>query len=144
FKVLAGANSEVMKTHNLGGSRKDLITPEVPTINTATNPIPSLYGGYAHWSTLGFFGRVNYNYKEKYLFEANIRQNGTSRFIDDKLWGTFPSFSVGWNMARVDFFAGLNDKISSLKLRASWGQLGNMNTNSWYSFYQTLPIGVGN
>jgi TonB-linked SusC/RagA family outer membrane protein len=144
FKVLAGANSEVMKTRNLGGSRKDLITPEVPTINTATNPIPSLYGGYAHWSTLGFFGRVNYNYKEKYLFEANIRQDGTSRFIDDKVWGTFPSFSVGWNMAREDFFAGLNDKISSLKLRASWGQLGNMNTNSWYPFYQTMPIGVGN
>ena len=144
FKVLVGANLEEMKTRNLGGSRKDLITPQVPTINTATNTTPSLYGGYAQWSTLGFFGRVNYNYMEKYLFEANLRHDGTSRFIDDKIWGTFPSFSVGWNIAREDFFAGLNDKISSLKLRASWGQLGNMNTNSWYPFYQTMPIGVGN
>ncbi|SMO41546.1 TonB-linked outer membrane protein, SusC/RagA family [Saccharicrinis carchari] len=143
FKVLAGANVELMKTRNVGGSRKDLITPDVPTINTATNETPSLYGGYAHWSTLGFFGRVNYNYMEKYLFEANIRRDGTSRFIDDKTWGTFPSFSAGWNIAREDFFSGLSDKISSFKLRASWGQLGNMNTNAWYPFYQTMPIGVG-
>lgn len=143
IKVLVGANVELMKTRSLSAQRKDLITPMVPTINTTTNETPGVSGGYGHWSTAGFFGRLNYNYKEKYLFEANIRRDGTSRFIDDKTWGTFPSFSLGWNIAHEDFFAGLADKISTLKVRGSWGQLGNMNTNAWYPFYQAMPVRVG-
>src|SRR5690554_7869034 len=125
FTVMGGTNIDLMKTRNLGGSKQDLITPLVPTLNTATNPTPSISGGYGHWANLGFFSRLNYNYKEKYLFEANVRRDGSSRFVGDKRWGTFPSFSVGWNMAHEDFFAPLADKISMFKLRASWGQLGN-------------------
>lgn len=144
FTGLLGTDIHLMKTRNVGGTKKDLITPLVPTINTATNDTPSLYGGYGHWSTLGFFGRLNYNFMEKYLFEANVRRDGTSRFVGNKTWGIFPSFSVGWNVARENFFAPLSDRISSLKLRASWGQLGNMNTNAWYPFFLAMPIGTGN
>lgn len=140
FKILGGSNIDLMKTRNLSGSKKDLITPLVPTLNTATNPTPSVSGGYAHWANLGFFGRLNYNYKEKYLFEANIRRDGSSRFIGDKRWGTFPSFSVGWNMAHEPFFEPLSDKISMFKLRGSWGRLGNMNTDNWYPFYLNMPV----
>jgi len=143
FTVMGGTNVDLMKTRNLGGSKQDLITPLVPTLNTATNPTPSISGGYGHWSNLGFFGRLNYNYKEKYLFEANVRRDGSSRFVGDQRWGTFPSFSVGWNMANEDFFAPLADKISMLKLRASWGQLGNMNTKSWYPFFLSMPVSSG-
>ncbi len=143
FKVMVGANAELMKTRNVYGNRKDLITPLVPTLNTATNETPSVGGGYGHWSTAGFFGRLNYNFQEKYLFEANIRRDGTSRFIGDKTWGTFPSFSFGWNVARENFFGSLSDKISTLKIRASWGQLGNTNTKAWYPFYQSMPVYVG-
>lgn len=143
FLFLTGMNMELMKTNNVGGTKRDLITPSVPTINTATNDRPSLSGGYDHWSSMGFFGRVNYNYKERYLFEANVRRDGTSRFIGDKTWGTFPSFSFGWNIAREDFFEPYINIFSTLKLRASWGQLGNMNTNAWYPFYQSMPFSVG-
>src|SRR5690554_537400 len=140
FTVMGGTNIDLMKTRNLGGSKQDLITPLVPTLNTATNPTLSISGGYGHWANLGFFSRLNYNYKEKYLFEANVRRDGSSRFVGDKRWGTFPSFSVGWNMAHEDFFAPLADKISMFKLRASWGQLGNMNTSSWYPFFLSMPV----
>lgn len=144
FKVMGGTNIDMMKTRNLSGSKKDLITPLVPTLNTATNPTPSVSGGYGHWSTLGFFGRFNYNYLDRYMLEANVRHDGSSRFVGDQRWGTFPSFSAGWNIAGEEFFAPMADKISMLKLRASWGQLGNMNTNSWYPFFQSMPVSTGN
>lgn len=143
FKLLAGMDMELEKTRDVGGTKNDLISALVPTINTATNDKPTLYGGYGHWSTMGIFGRLNYNYQEKYLFEANIRRDGTSRFIGDKTWGTFPSFSAGWNIAREDFFGNLSKEISTLKLRASWGDLGNTRTQAWYPFFMNMPFSSG-
>lgn len=143
IKVMGGFNAEVMKTRSLSAQGDGLITPSVPTVNTTTTN-PSVGGGYAHWSTAGFFGRLNYNYKERYLVEANVRYDGTSRFVGDERWGVFPSFSLGWNIAREDFFADYTDKVSTLKLRGSWGQLGNMNTNNWYPFYQSMSVGTNN
>ena len=142
FKIMAGFNAELMKSRDLYGIMDNLITPEVPTLNTATEN-PRTSGGYSHWSTVGFFGRLNYNFKEKYLFEFNLRYDGTSRFLGDQQWGVFPSFSVGWNVAREDFFShigNLNDYISTLKFRGSWGQLGNTNTADLYPFYLTMPV----
>jgi TonB-linked SusC/RagA family outer membrane protein len=143
IKVMGGFNAEVMKTRSLSAQGDGLITPSVPTVNTTTTN-PSVGGGYAHWSTAGFFGRLNYNYKERYLVEANVRYDGTSRFVGDERWGVFPSFSLGWNIAREDFFADYTDKVSTLKLRGSWGQLGNMNTKLWYPFYQSMSVGPNN
>lgn len=142
-KVMFGFNGELKKTRSLTGTKDGVISSEIPTLNTSTlNPRAS--GGYDHWSTAGFFGRLNYNYKERYMLEANVRYDGTSRFIGDKRWGTFPSFSFGWNMAKEKFFEAFTKQINTLKLRASWGRLGNMNTNAWYPFYQTMPTGTGN
>lgn len=117
--------------------------PGVPTINTATDD-PQAYGGYADNSVAGFFARVNWSYKDRYMFEANGRYDGSSRFVGKERWGFFPSFSAGWNIAREPFMESFAEKINmgSLKLRASWGQLGNTNTNdAWYPFYQTMPVG---
>lgn len=142
FKVMAGFNSELMKSRDLYGVMDNLITPDVPTLNTATEN-PRTTGGYSHWATVGFFGRLNYNYKEKYLLEFNLRYDGTSRFLGDQQWGTFPSFSLGWNVAREDFFSNLGnlkDYISMLKFRGSWGRLGNTNTEDLYPFYLTMPV----
>lgn len=143
FKVLAGFNAEKYKTRNLTGQRDGLITPDVPTLNTSTSADIAT-GGYAHNAVVGFFGRINYAYKDRYMFEANGRYDGSSRFIGDKRWGFFPSFSAGWNIARENFFEKLSEKttITTLKLRASWGELGNTNTDSWYPFYQSLPQGT--
>ena len=142
FKVMAGFNAELMKSRDIKGIMDNLITPDLPTLNTATEN-PRTSGGYSHWATVGFFGRLNYNYKEKYLFEFNLRYDGTSRFLGDQRWGTFPSFSVGWNLARENFFmdlGNLKDYISTLKFRGSWGQLGNTNTEDLYPFYLTVPF----
>ena len=138
-KVTAGFNSELMKTRSISASKDGVISAEVPTLNTSSEN-PSCSGGYAHWSTAGFFSRLNYNFNERYLLEANVRLDGTSRFVGDKRWGIFPSFSLGWNIAKEDFFKPLSDKISTLKLRASWGELGNTNTKKLYPFFLTMPF----
>lgn len=147
IKGLVGFNAEMMKTRNVGAQADDLISPSIPTISTASENMKAS-GGYAHWSTAGFFGRLNYNYKERYLVEMNARYDGVSRFIGSERWGFFPSFSFGWNLANEDFYAnnlgGFAEAVHTLKLRGSWGDLGNMNTNNWYPFYQTMPYAKQN
>lgn len=143
FKVMVGFNSELYKTANLTGQKNTLISNSVPTLNTATES-PTTSGGYAHNGVAGFFGRINYSYKDRYMVEVNGRYDGSSRFIGDKRWGFFPSFSLGWNVVNEEFFAGIAEKanMNMLKVRGSWGQLGNTNTNdAWYPFYQTMPQG---
>ena len=76
------------------------------------------------------FGRINYDYKGKYLAEVNIRYDGTSRFRREQRWNWFPSFSLGWNIARENFWESLSEYVGTLKLRGSYGELGNQNTKS--------------
>ncbi|MCU4174231.1 SusC/RagA family TonB-linked outer membrane protein [Carboxylicivirga sp. N1Y90] len=144
LRALAGFQSEETNNRDFGGYRNDLITPDLPTINTASGDDKITQGGYGHWATAGFFGRVNYNYKEKYLVELNARYDGTSRFLREQRWNLFPSVSVGWNIAREDFWEPLLDKVNTLKVRGSWGELGNQNTKQWYPFYTTMPVGAAN
>ncbi|QCX38602.1 TonB-dependent receptor [Aureibaculum algae] len=145
FKVMAGYQSELTKTRNLGVNRDDVITTSLPTINTSTGDTRG-YGGYQHWAIEGYFGRLNYNYKDKYLLEVNGRYDGSSRFLDDKRWQFFPSFSAGWNISNENFYkdSKLSEHVSLLKLRGSYGELGNQNTNNWYPFYPSMGIGVDN
>ena len=86
---------------------------------------------------LSYFGRVNYAYKGKYLLEANLRSDGSSRFAPGNRWGVFPSFSVGWRVSEEDFFSPLNGVINNLKLKASYGTLGNQVSGyyDWQSIY---------
>ena len=143
FKVMAGYNSEVTKYRTIGASRTGLISPDLPTINTATDESKATEGQYQHWAVAGFFGRLNYNYKERYLLELNARYDGSSRFINDKRWNLFPSISAGWNIAKEDFWQW-EESVPLLKLRGSYGELGNQNTSNWYPFYQSMPIGTAN
>ncbi len=138
FKIMLGFQSELFKQRDIRAS-KDGIMAGVPTLNTA-QVNPQNRGGYSEWATSGFFGRLNYDYKGRYLAEANLRYDGTSRFLRDNRWNWFPSFSLGWNIAREDFFEDMTDVINTLKLRASWGELGNQNTDNWYPFYRTINI----
>ena len=77
------------------------------------------------WATRGFFGRINYDYQGRYLLEVNGRYDGSSRFARDHRWGFFPSVSLGWNISREKFMESLSQKVSQLKLRMSYGKLGN-------------------
>lgn len=140
FKALVGFNSELNKYRTLNGSMTDLISDNIPTLNTATlNPLTS--GQYQHWATAGFFGRLNYNYKEKYLLEVNGRYDGSSRFPRELRWNLFPSFSAGWNIANENFWKW-KDLVSMFKLRGSYGELGNQYTDNWYPFYSIMPFTV--
>lgn len=135
FKFMAGMNAEKYHFRNLDVKRMDLITEEVPEINAATGE-DVINGAQAYnWATAGFFGRVNYDYLNKYFVMANIRYDGSSRFLKDDRWGTFGSFSLGWNIAAEDFFPVNENIINQLKPRVSWGSLGNQNTNSYYPMY---------
>jgi TonB-linked SusC/RagA family outer membrane protein len=84
---------------------------------------PSFGGGIQKWANLGYLGRINYNYADRYLVSATIRRDGDSRFGKNYRWGTFPSLSAAWRIGKEPFFAinGIND----LKIRASYGELGN-------------------
>jgi len=98
-------------------------------------------GGYAgEWSLISYFGRVNYAFAGKYLVEANIRHDGSSRFAEGNKWGTFPSFSAGWRLSEEAFMAGTRSYLDDLKIRASWGLLGNQQIGSDYPFAPTVSL----
>lgn len=145
FKVMAGFQAENNNYRNLYATINGIMTPTSISIDTATglgqdgNPVaPQVGGGYSSWSTAGFFGRVNYNFKERYLFEANLRYDGSSRFRRENRWGFFPSFSAGWNMANEPFFTPAKPWVDMLKLRVSYGLLGNQYTSTPYPTYSSI------
>lgn len=147
-KVLLGVNYEHYNTDGLWGYATDLTNNEKIYLSQAQDNFET-GDSYNHRATAGYFGRLNYDYDGKYLFEFNIRYDGSSRFLADNRWEWFPSVSAGWNMAREDFFQKWTDKVSTLKLRASWGQLGNTNSSygsfsDWYPFYQQQSFGAAN
>ncbi len=147
FKGMVGFQTESNYYGNVDLYRDGLIVDELVSIDT-TNGVdssgsvasPSVSGAYYNWATAGFFGRINYNYDERYLLEISGRYDGTSRFVGDSRWGFFPSASVGWNIAREEFFEPLADDIGTFKFRASYGELGNQNTSSLYPTYSTMDI----
>ena len=136
---LLGYEQRVETFANLYGSKDKLITQLLPVINLATGEQKATDHD-ASYSTQGVFGRVGYNYKEKYLIEFNGRQDGSSYFPEGRKWGFFPSASVGYNISREDFWAPIEPIVNSLKLRASWGQLGDHN-RAHASKYQELMTG---
>lgn len=96
---------------------------------------------YNEESMGSFFGRLGYNYDNKYLFEANFRADASSRFAKGSRWGYFPSFSAGWRIDKESFMKSTSDWLTQLKLRASWGQNGNINNIGLYDTYSTFATG---
>jgi len=130
FTFMLGTQFEYDNSSRMVATKINLIVPEVPSLGTA-NGDPTVSESLGHWSTQGYFGRINYNYKEKYLFEANGRYDGTSRFRQGRRWGFFPSFSVGWNVDKEQFWEGMKSAVNTLKFRGSWGQLGNQQVSPY-------------
>lgn len=143
IKAMVGFQSELYKDRNISASKDMVQSNDIPTLNT-TQSNPQTSGGYGNWATAGFFGRLNYDYQGRYLVEGNIRYDGTSRFLGDQRWNIFPSFSLGWNIAQEPFFKEYTNIISTLKVRGSWGELGNQNTDNWYPFYHTIDFNKNN
>lgn len=133
--VILGYNQEYETARNLGAFKLDVLADETTVMDAVSGADPVVRGNFADRSIRSFFGRVNYNFQEKYLFEANLRYDGSSRFSEGDRWGLFPAVSVGWVMSNEDFFADIHP-ISSLKIRGSWGRLGN----NQVSDYGTQPL----
>ncbi|HWV71512.1 MAG TPA: TonB-dependent receptor [Pseudosphingobacterium sp.] len=143
FKFLAGTSRETYDEKYLMGYRRNFTydTYEVLTAG-ANDETKDNNGTHDQWLLVSAFGRFNYDYKDRYLFEANFRYDGTSRFIKRNRWAFFPSFSAGWRISEESFMTGSKNTINQLKLRTSWGKLGNQNIgSSYYPFTETLAVG---
>jgi len=145
FHIMGGFQCEQLRRTEFGLQRNGIIDPEKSEVDL-TNGLsyqgvaitPNVNGARNQWQTAGFFGRINYNYAERYLAELNLRYDGTSKFRSDKMWKLFPSISLGWRISEENFMKNTKDWLSNLKLRLSYGSLGNQNIDNWYQTYQTI------
>jgi TonB-linked SusC/RagA family outer membrane protein len=124
FRFTLGMNRVSYETSGSWSQTTQLIDYSNPQFDLATGTQTA--GGDEYWdSQLGFFGRVNYNFREKYLLEANLRYDGTSKFPTDLRWRTFPSFSAGWRVNEESWMGWAHTFLDELKLRGSWGTIGD-------------------
>lgn len=128
--AIAGFNQYYFNYYNLAASKMGLIDYNITTPGSANLPTTTTGGEY-DFALKSFFGRLNYNFKDRYLLEANVRYDGSSKFAPGNRWGVFPSFSAGWRLSEEPFMNGINNYVQNLKIRGSWGMLGNnvMNTD---------------
>jgi TonB-dependent starch-binding outer membrane protein SusC len=138
--VLLGQSAQMFRTDFFRAYVEDFPNNNIRELDGGINN-KDVSGSASELSLDSYFGRVNYNYDDKYLAEFNYRYDGTSRFHEDQRWGGFPSFSLGWVPSNESFLSNLGP-ISFLKLRGSWGQLGNQNIGgSYYPYTQNINTG---
>lgn len=136
FKILAGYSQEYYKSTGFTAFRDNMPFDVVDVLNVGSSTNMQNSGIATDVAIQSLFGRLNYEYDGKYLFQANIRSDGSSRFAKGYRWGYFPSFSAGWNIHQESFFSF--DWISQLKLRGSWGILGDAEKIGNYATAQVL------
>ncbi len=140
LKVLGGYSQEYSKDDFLFGSRYGYLNNALAQLD-AGPVIGQQNGGTSSESALqSLFGRINYSFKNKYLLEGNIRDDGSSRFAPENRWAIFPSASVGWRISGESFFEPVKNIVSDLKIRGAWGMLGNQNIGD-YPYQATIATG---
>ncbi len=132
LQAMAGYHAELYRYKTTEAYREDFPSPILTDLNAGGTANLNASGYTRELAMLSYFGRINYDYAGKYLFEANVRYDGTSRFARGNRWGMFPSVSAGWRFSEENFFEPLKNVVSSAKLRASWGQLGNQDIGQGY------------
>ena len=140
FSVLGGYSQEHNKYDYLFGSRRGYLNNALDQLDAG--PITGLQNGgnASEYALQSVFGRINYTFKKKYLVEGNIRDDGSSRFAKDNRWAIFPSASLGWRISEEAFFEPARKIFSDLKIRASWGKLGNQDIGT-YPYQATIVTG---
>ena len=129
LKFMAGLNIVKSDTKSHWAQRTELFNPENPQFDMATGT--QTVGGKTYWdATAGFFGRINYAFHDRYLLEANLRYDGTSKFPTGLKWRWFPSFSAGWRAGEEAFMEWAKPALSALKFRGSWGTIGDQSVSS--------------
>lgn len=145
FTFLAGTSYENYRLDKISGTAKGMISNDFYSFNyydssIATNSL--LEDQINTWAMMSYFGRINYNFMEKYLLEANVRYDGSSRLAPAKRWKAFPSVSAAWRMSEEKWFNV--DWVSNIKLRASWGQLGNGAALGLYDYLSLIETSQSN
>lgn len=143
--ALVGYNELYVNNYNTSATKQGLLDFTITTLGSALTPTVTS-GNESDFAIRSWFGRVNYAYKGKYLLEANVRRDGVSRFGPDARFGVFPSVSAGWRISQEGFLSGTKGWLSNLKLRASWGKLGNNASGNydWQATYATRLYSFNN
>ena len=139
FTLMAGFQEEDSDYSYMKNSITGLYSTNNPNVGMGTGD-KTVVDTRNGWATRGFFGRINYDYDGRYLIELNGRYDGSSRFASGNRWGFFPSVSLGWNITREKFMEPITDVVSNLKLRASYGLLGNQAGAGLYTFASTMDL----
>jgi TonB-linked SusC/RagA family outer membrane protein len=139
FGILVGFNYETSVYEALTARRNGIVFPDAEDLNLALGQSIVTNGGYQKWAIAGGFFRVNYDYRGRYLLEVNGRYDGSSKFPTDQQYAFFPSASVGWAVSEESFWGVKPGLLTTLKVRASYGSLGNGNINP-YSFTENFQI----
>lgn len=142
--VLAGYTFERYRKDQMYGQVKNLISNDFFSFNYYDNSVVSnttVTDLIETWAMMSWFGRINYNYDERYLLEANIRYDGSSRLASGRRWHAFPSFSAAWRVSQEKFWENV-PVVSNFKVRASWGQLGNGAVLGLYDYIPLINRGI--
>lgn len=140
--IMAGASHEENDLDWIDAGRSNFITDEVWALGLGSTDNMTNNGGGDHWAIRSIFSRLSYIFNNKYIVEANLRYDGSSRFQSDTRWGFFPGVSVGWRLSEESFISNLG-VFDDLKLRASYGETGNQEGINLYDYYQLISIGRG-
>ncbi|MGE7777166.1 TonB-dependent receptor [Chitinophaga sp. NPDC101104] len=130
FDALVGYTAQKNMSNDFNAQRDDL-PPGTLVLGAGTTSSQKNGGGASVSTIVSRFARLMYSYDSRYLFSASVRRDGSSRFASDYEYGAFPSFSLGWNVHNEAFFEGMKDIVSSLKIRGSWGVLGNQEIGNY-------------
>ena len=141
FTLLQGGSYEDYRKDEITASAQNMITNDFFSLNFA-DPLTKTNSDLVQtWALASLFGRLNYSFKDKYLFEASYRYDGSSRLAPQNRWQLFPSFSAAWRVSQENFFKNISF-INDLKFRASWGQLGNGSVLGLYDYIPLLTSGL--
>ncbi|MEQ9287083.1 MAG: TonB-dependent receptor [Cyclobacteriaceae bacterium] len=144
IKAMVGFNQEWDKNSKVEAMARTLLSPIITDIS-ASSGAQSIDGSSSHATLQGMFFRLNYIFKDRYLFEFNGRYDGTSRFPKGDRFGFFPSVSAGWRISNENFMSGTRDVLDNLKIRASYGSLGNQLLGSnYYPYIPSMGVGSSN
>jgi TonB-linked SusC/RagA family outer membrane protein len=138
--ILGGYSFEKEEQRELLGSRDKFPGNDLPYIDAGSPDNQKATGGGYNWAIQSLFGRLKYDYMQRYLLEATIRHDGSSRFPSTKKYGTFPSIAVGWRITEESFMESTSSWLTHMKLKASWGKLGNQNIGN-YPWQSTYALG---
>ncbi len=141
LKLMLGAEQQDYRKDSIYAARDTYALPDYPVLNAGSSFSQTNAGSGEETAIRSFFGRFNYALKNKYLLELDARYDGSSRFRPNHRWGFFPSVSAGWRISQEAFMQSLKPVVNDLKLRASWGQLGNQNIISSYPSVASLSYG---